>query len=41
MADDEQPGKPGPKKWVLAVVLFAIAIFMAVSVGYKIITRGP
>lgn len=41
MADNDQPGKPGQKKWILGIVLFAIAIFMAVSVGYKIITRGP
>lgn len=41
MADNEQPGKPGAGKWIFAAILIAIAIFIGVSVGYKIITRGP
>ncbi len=41
MADEGQPGKQGSSKWIFAAVLFAIAIFISVTIAYKIITRGP
>lgn len=44
MADDQgqQPEKkPVFNKWVFALILIAVAVFMYLSVGYKIISRGP
>ncbi len=40
MAENEQPGAPGRKKWLFAAIIFVIAIVIAVAVNYKIITRG-
>lgn len=40
-----EPTKPEPKgrinKWILFAALLAFAIFMYVSIAYKIINYGP
>lgn len=40
---DETPQTSGPKipKWVVALILFGLVVFMYISVSYKIRHFGP
>ena len=41
MADEEGNTPKKPKKWLLALFLFGIVLFMYISVMYKIKYYGP
>ncbi len=41
MADNNEQQKPGVSKWTFAAILLVLALFMGLSVAYKIITKGP
>lgn len=38
---DENDNKPKPKKWLMALLLFGLVLFMYISVMYKIKVYGP